>query len=369
MSKVSNSFHFCVGLTGLECGFTFNVFPSRPWHVPGVWTRTWPGWISEIWGRYPTGPWNTCRFDMVWWLRILGHTRISKYPWISWISGIDVRFLFWISFSPWFSWNLRQVTTALECGYRVIDTAQRYGGSVWNWTWRSSIKNRPNFHQFVDELRKWGGHWPGIVSSFRRRSRKARRSVCDNQGWDCDFRTGWQLSTRPLILGRCGLPTTATRRQLNPSRPSSARWDEFADNPWQSNLSEGQNFDAFSTLSDKISHLLEAFEALILEPSATNAIPDPKLPRPGIGEKNWAWSLSIWSCPTGLASVLRLSWHNRMPYCGSKPGKPWKICKEKLEEKHDETCNSCATSFTFFHFSFIFFLWTEETAVKLETHV
>ena len=117
---------------------------------------------------------------------------------------------------------------------------------------------------------------------------------------------------------------------------------------------------------------LKHLKPLILEPSATNAIPDPKLPRPSKTyrnrRKNWAWSLSIWSCPTGLASVLRLSWRNRMPYCGSKPGRPWKICKEKLEEKHDETCNSCATSFTFFHFSFIFFL-TEETAVKLETHV
>ena len=179
-----------------------------------------------------------------------------------------------------------------------------------NWTWRSSIKNRPNFHQFVDELRKWGGHWPGIVSSFRRRSRKARRSVCDNQGWDCDFRTGWQLSTRPLILGRCGLPTTATRRQLNPSRPSSARWDEFADNPWQSNLSEGQNFDAFSTLSDKISHLLEAFEALILEPSATNAIPDPKLPRPGIGEKTGPGVYRF-----GLAP---LAWHRYWDWAGTR---------------------------------------------------
>ena len=124
-----NSFHFCVGLTGLTSGL-INLFPSRPWHVPGVWQgRDQVGSLrfgADILQDHGT------HVGLIW-FDGFEFWDIPEYPWMSWISGIDVRFLVWISFSPnpWFSWNLRQVTTALECGYRVIDTAQRYGGSVW----------------------------------------------------------------------------------------------------------------------------------------------------------------------------------------------------------------------------------------------
>ena len=289
-----------------------------------------------------------------------------------------------------FSWlNARQVTSALDCGYRVIDTAQKYGVSEDSYGKWPKLRCKEFLNSFPARC---GAQWTvfihiqgnekgigkGLSAAFAEGrvkrdevfvTTKAGKRGCTSATFDslhslllrsarfqiCNtlisevakaFLSFVLLIVQSCVITmfdhpnllkarRCGLRTMVIRRPLILSRTHWYRnmlqailnydfsetlgienrcWARMAVLiwPWLSKKNHGPQAFFFS-------HVCFLFESFVLESRSLR--------------KSWAWSRSIWFCPTGLELAPTSSWHDKMRFWEDRRGKPWKIYNENLERK------------------------------------